>query len=112
MNPLYSLRGSLRSFKSTHIHSSKGGGRRRLFLNQTLPGWGRLRLPGLRLLSRRKCGHRINGMYLPGGNLLRADVFRKIAEELLDLVEVILPICVVHLSLQTLLRILKLVAKR
>jgi hypothetical protein len=62
----------------------RGGGWVRLFLNRILAGRRRLRLAGLRLLSRSERGHSVDGKYLPGDNVLRAQVFREIAEELLD----------------------------
>jgi hypothetical protein len=100
-------------------------------------------------LSGHKCGHGVNGIYLPGNNLLRAQVLREITEKLLDLyplsklvfnsrlgflciiivrrvqvsvqlslyhyiidlIEVIFLVCVVHLSLKTLPCIFELIVK-
>jgi hypothetical protein len=53
---------------------SWSGGQRRLFLNRTLADHGRLRLAGLKLLSRSERRHGVDSKYLPGDNVLRLQV--------------------------------------
>ena len=60
-----------------------GSGRGRFFLDRILESWGPLWLPGLKLLPGGERGHGIDSKDLPGDKVLRTQILREIAEQLL-----------------------------